>query len=124
MSEGESRLWKWTELPSYSNSCKTLSATLGLSYEHEFDLVRWAIEENVCRNPLAAPLDPRFTNDDRRRAFRTTYAPALTALPPLVVFFRVGRYPEFGAQGVIEGREVWLEADLRAIGYAELAGDS
>jgi hypothetical protein len=113
--DGETRMWNWVELPRFATFCKRICEELGLSYEDEFDLVRWAITENVCRNPLKAPLDPRFTSNDRRLVFRTVDAPALTKLPPLLVAFEVERYPEFGQQGIIVGREVWIEQELRAI---------
>ena len=127
MSDREQRLWKWTELSRFADDCRRICAASGLSYEHDFDLIRWAvIEENICRNPLAGQthLDPRFDNDERRRVFRTVHAPGVTNVPPILVAYRVVRYPEFGRPGVIEGREAWLEDELRSIGYAELADAS
>jgi hypothetical protein len=127
VSEGELPLWKWTEIPKFANDCRDIAAAIGVSYEHDFDLIRWkVIEENICRNPLTGQThpDPRWDNDETRRVFRTASAPAQTPIPPLVVVYRVVRFPEFGQPGIIEGREVWLEDELRAIGYAVLAGDS
>ncbi|TMM27860.1 MAG: hypothetical protein E6F94_01170 [Actinobacteria bacterium] len=117
-SEGEIRMWKWTELPRFATFCRQICEKLDLEYEDEFDRIRWAIEEDVCRNPLTiSHTDPRF-NDEKRRFFRTAEAPAQTQVPPLVVIFRVVRYPEMGAKGVIEGREVWIEQELREIGFS------
>jgi NAD dependent epimerase/dehydratase family enzyme len=116
--EGEIRMWKWTELSRFANFCRQICEKLDLEYEDEFDQIRWAIEENICRNPLTiSHPDPRFT-DENRRFFRTAEAPAHTSLPPLVVIFRVVRYPEMGAKGVLEGREVWVEEELRETGFS------
>lgn len=122
-------MWKWVELPRFASDCRKICEASGLSYEDEFDLIRWrVIEENICRNPLAGQThpDPRFDDgrDEQRRVFRTAYAPGQTAIPPIVVCYRVVSYPGFGQKGVIEGREAWLEEELRAIGYDELAGDA
>jgi hypothetical protein len=127
VSDGELRMWNWTELPRFANDCRAICDAVGASYEDEFDLIRWrVIEENICRNPLAGQtrLDPRFDQNEQRRVFRTAYAPAQMTIPPIVVAYRVVSFPEFGRKGVIEGREVWLEDELRAIGYGVLANDS
>jgi hypothetical protein len=127
VTEGEYLLWKWTELSRFARDCQRICDATGVPYEHDFDLIRWkVIEENICRNPLAGQtqLDPRFDRDERRRVFRTAYAPAQTAIPPLVVAYLVVRFPAFAQPGVIEGREVWLEEELRAIGYSVLAGEA
>jgi len=121
--QDETLLWKWTELPRFARDCRSIAEQVGVPYEHDFDLIRDAIETTVCRNPLAGQthLDPRFDLDERRRVFRTTAAPAQHGVPPLVIAFRVVTYPRFGIPGVIEGREVWTEDELRRIGYGVLA---
>ena len=47
-SEGEIRMWKWTELPRFATFCRQICEKLDLEYEDEFDRIRWAIEEDVC----------------------------------------------------------------------------
>lgn len=123
MEQDEGPLWKWVELPRFARDCKAIADALDIPYEHDFDLIRDAIDTTICRNPLAGQthLDPRFDHDERRRVFRTALAPAQLTTPPLVVAYRVVEYPRFGIPGVIEGREVWLEDELRQIGYAVLA---
>ena len=118
MANGRKPLWKWTELPRYGTLCGEVCGKLGLPYEDSFDEIRWAIEETLCWEPYSVShSDPRF-EDDRWRYFRTSAAPAHTPLPPLVVTFHVVRFPEFGELGILEGREVWLEEDLRRIGIS------
>jgi hypothetical protein len=120
VADGETPLWTWTELPRFATFCRQICEATGASYENDFDEIRWAIEEDILRGPLSVSHpDPRFS-DERRRYFRTAYAPARVPIGPLVVIFRVARYPEFGKPGEIEGREVWMEEDLRQIGF-ELA---
>lgn len=124
MSAGETLLWKWIELPQFATFCREICRTTGVSYEGDFDEVRWAIEEAVLRNPLnVSHPDPRF-NDELRRYFWTSYAPGRVALPPLVVIFRVLRFPEFGEPGIIEGREAWIEEELRQTGFAVVDGEA
>jgi hypothetical protein len=121
--QDERLLWKWTELARFASDCRAIAEALDIPYEHDFDLIRDAIDSAICRNPLAGQthLDPRFDLDERRRVFRTASAPAQISVPPLVVAYRVVEFPRFGIPGVIEGREVWLEDELRKIGYAQLA---
>jgi hypothetical protein len=92
---------------------------LGIPYEGAFDIVRWAIEETVCWEPLrVSHPDPRFDDEQRWRVFHTSAAPAHSKLPALVVTFHIVQFPEMGELGVIEGREVWIEEDLRQIGIS------
>lgn len=124
MANGRSPLWTWTELPRYATFCREVSDRLGIAYEGAFDVIRWAIEETLCWEPhrVSHP-DPRFDDDpeaERWRVFHTNEAPAHSPLPPLVVTFKVVRFPEFGELGVLEGREVWIEDELREIGVSIL----
>jgi len=116
--DGESRLWKWTELPRFATFCRDICERLGIPYEGAFDEVRWSIEENICRNPFrVSHPDSRF-DGEQWRYFRTIDAPARMDVPALVVTFHVVRYPEFGSSGILEGREVWIEEELRQIGFS------
>ena len=121
--QNELPLWKWVELPRFARDCQAIALETGIPYEHDFDLIRDAITTTICRNPLAGHthLDPRFDNDERRRVFRTALAPAQVKVPPLLVAYKVESFPRFGIPGVIEGREIWLEDELRRIGYEALA---
>jgi hypothetical protein len=118
VTNGRKPLWRWVELPRYATFCQAVCDQLGIPYEGAFDIIRWAIEETLCWEPhrVSHP-DPRF-EDERWRYFHTRDAPAHTPLPPLVLTFRVVRFPEMGELGVIEGREVWVEEDLRRIGFS------
>jgi hypothetical protein len=104
--------------------CRAVSEKLGIPYEGPFDVVRWSIEETLCWDPFQATQpDPRFEADpnidaENWRYFHTREAPAHTPLPPLVATFRIAQFPRFGERGLIEGREVWVEEDLRQIGFA------
>jgi hypothetical protein len=114
----ESLLWKWTELPRFGRLGREICEKTGVPYEDAFDDVRWSIEVDVCRGPFSVSHpDPRF-RDEQWRYFRVIAAPGRTGLPDLVVTFRVARYPEFGKPGVIEGREIWIEQELREIGIS------
>ena len=117
MASGRKPLWNWTELERYATFGRNVCTQLGIEYEDAFDIIRWAIEETLCWEPFAiSHQDPRF-DSDRWRAFHTNTAPAHTSLPPLVVTFRVVRFPELGRLGELEGREIWIEEDLRRIGF-------
>lgn len=117
-------MWRWTELPRYARFCRDLAERLGVPYEHDFDVVRWAIEETLCWEPVRpSHPDPRF-EDDSWCYFRTSAAPALIRLPPLVVTFRIARYPQLGERGVLEGREIWVEDDLRQVGFDVVSAES
>jgi hypothetical protein len=122
--QGEQLLWKWVELPRFANFCKEIAEKVGVSYVDAFDEVRWAIMNDVCRSPFAVTHpDPRF-NDEAWRYVRVAESPGRTGLPALVATFRVARYPElrmdmypdFGVPGVLEGREMWIEEELRQLG--------
>jgi hypothetical protein len=121
---GRNPLWVWTELPRYATFCRGVCEQLGIEYEGAFDVIRWSIEETLCWEPVVTSHeDPRFS-DYTWRYFHTRDAPAHTPLPPLVVTFRLAQFPRFGERGIIEGREVWVEADLRRIGFELEAGSS
>ena len=122
MTGDETRLWKWVELPRFARFCQEIAEALNIPYEDDIDKIRWAIEETVLKDPhsVSHP-DPRF-QDDARRYFHTADAPAQLRLPPLVVIFRIASYPKFGEPGLIEGREVWIEDELRQIGFTMPGG--
>src|SRR5438874_11887745 len=104
-SGGEIRMWKWTELPRFATFCRQICEKPDLEYEDEFDRIRWASEEDVCRNPLTnSHTDPRF-KEEKRRLFRKAQAPAPTQVTPPGAVFRVGRHPAIGAQGGTAGRQ-------------------
>jgi hypothetical protein len=121
--EGRHPVWTWSELPRFAKFCRDVCKKLEIPYEDSFDKIRWAIEETLCWEPIVpSHPDPRF-DDDVWRYFHTDDAPAQTPLPPLVVTFRIAHYPRFGELGLLEGREVWIEEDLRRIGF-ELREDA
>jgi len=127
MTNGETGLWRWVELPRFARFCRAICEETGIPYEGEFDVVRSAIEDNILRRPFSVSHpDPRFNpTDEDRRVFKTDAAPGRTKVPPLVVVIRVAEYPTFGHPGVIEGREVWSLTELQRIGLSlETPGDS
>ncbi len=101
--------WKWTNTPEFAAFCEKIE---GLD-QSDRDLLRWAIEENLCSNPLegSRPVWEDGSLDQSWRWVVREYTPGFSDLGPLVVVYRIE--PDRGT-GIREltGYAVWLEADL------------